>query len=174
MPDDFEETLRAMARELGQSVERAMEQIDLDDIAGKFGVDAGRARDWTQSAGAWLRQQAEGFDASAYRPRPDARPEPPAPRHAPPADPFPSAGPHPLDLPTEEQGVALAALDSGRWTVEPGTEMLTSRGQGPGPSDALGLVRELRARDWIAQDGEITRAGRRALDRWLDASSASH
>ena len=52
--------------------------------------------------------------------------------------------------------------------------MLTSRGQGPGPSDALGLVRELRVRDWIAQDGQITRAGRRALDRWLDASAQAH
>jgi hypothetical protein len=173
--NSFEDSLRAMARELSQSVERAMEHIDLDDIAGMVGVDPQRAREWAQDAGSWLRQQAEGFDPSAYRP---PRPDTPAPRRdttpSPAPDGFPTAAPHPLDLPTEEQGVALAALDSGRWTVEPGTQMLTSRGQGPGPSDALGLVRELRVRDWIAEDGEVTRAGRRALDRWLDASASGH
>lgn len=175
--NSFEDSLRAMARELGQSVERAMEHIDLDDIAGMVGVDPERAREWAQGAGSWLRQQAEGFDPRASRPSP---PDPPAPRQdtrpsaRPAPEGFPTVAPHPLDLPSEEQGVALAALDSGRWTVEPGTQRLTSRGHGPGPSDALGLVRELRARDWIADDGEITRAGRRALDRWLDASAASH
>jgi len=35
-----------------------------------------------------------------------------------------SAGPDPLDLPTGEQGMALAALDSGRWTVEAGSHAL--------------------------------------------------
>lgn len=181
--NSFEDSLRAMARELGQSVERAMENIDLDDLAGMVGVDPERAREWAQGAGSWLRQHAEGFDPRAYRPDPpqrreDARPSSghrdtsPSARPAP--EGFPAVAPHPLDLPTEEQGVALAALDSGRWTVEPGTQMLTSRGQGAGPSDALGLVRELRVRDWIADDGEVTRAGRRALDRWLDASAASH
>jgi hypothetical protein len=63
----------------------------------------------------------------------------------------------------------LAALDSGRWTVEPGTEALASSGEGVGPSDALGLVRELRVRDWITADGKLTLAGRRALSRWLEA-----
>lgn len=184
--NSFEDSLRAMARELGQSVERAMEKIDLDEIAGMVGVDPERAREWAQDAGSWLRQQAEGFDPRAYRPNP---PEPPAsgqearpssghhetrPSARPAPAGFPTVAPHPLDLPTEEQGVALAAMDSGRWTVEPGTQMITSRGQGPGPSDALGLVRELRVRDWIADDGEVTRAGRRALDRWLDASAPSH
>ncbi len=186
--NSFEDTLRAMAREVGESIERAMEHLDLDDIAGMVGVDPDRAREWAQDAGSWLRQQAENFDPSAYRPgwpgawQPPARPEHPqgptgahtGPRRSPEADAFPAGvAPHPLDLPTEEQGVALAALDSGRWTVEPGTQMLTSRGQGPGPSDALGLVRELRVRDWISEDGEVTRAGRRALDRWLDASGPS-
>jgi hypothetical protein len=28
-------------------------------------------------------------------------------------------------------------------------------------------------RDWIASDGEITLAGRRALSRWLEAESAA-
>ena len=77
------------------------------------------------------------------------------------------ATPHPLDMPTTDQGVALAALDSGRWTLEPGTSILTVRGDGPGPSDALGLVRELRVRDWLDGEGRMTLAGRRALERWL-------
>jgi hypothetical protein len=40
-------------------------------------------------------------------------------------------------------------------------------GEGPGPNDALGLVRELRARDWIGVDGKVTLVGRNALSRWL-------
>ena len=85
-------------------------------------------------------------------------------------DPLRSAGPHPLDLPTDEQGIALAALESRRWMVEPGTDALTARGDGPGPSDALGIVRELRVRDWLGANGEITLVGRRALSRWLEAA----
>lgn len=76
-----------------------------------------------------------------------------------------------MDPPTEEQGLALAALDSGRWTIEPGTEALGVRGDGPGPSDALGVVRELRVRDWISADGEITVVGRSALSRWLEGTT---
>ena len=72
-------------------------------------------------------------------------------------DPLPTgAGPDPLDMPTEDQGRALAALDSGRWAIEPGTSALSALGEGPGPSDALGLVRELRVRDWIDVNGEVT------------------
>ncbi len=78
---------------------------------------------------------------------------------------------HPLDLPTEEQALALAALDSGRWTVEPGSDSLTAKGDGPGPSDALGIVRELRVRDWIGPDGELTQVGHHALSRWLSAAN---
>jgi hypothetical protein len=61
-------------------------------------------------------------------------------------------------------------LDSGRWTVEPGTSALSSHSDGPAPSDALGIVRELRVRDWIDSDGEVTMVGRHALSRWLDAT----
>jgi hypothetical protein len=176
--ENFEETLRAIAREVGRSVERAMSEVDLDRFAGTFGLDADQARDWVENAGSWLRGQAEGLGdewgsqrPGAHRPAgkedtPDHRPS-----HVDKADdPLRSAGPHPLDIPTEEQGVALAALDSGRWTVEPGTDALAAQGDGPGPSDALGLVRELRARDWIAADGEVTLVGRRALARWLETS----
>ena len=41
----------------------------------------------------------------------------------------------------------------------------------PSPREAPGLVDELRARDWITADGEITPAGRHALSRWLDAGA---
>jgi hypothetical protein len=79
------------------------------------------------------------------------------------------SGPHPLDTPTEEQGLALSALDSGRWRVEPGSNELISEGHGPGPSDPLGLVGELRARDWVAAGGEVTLVGRDALRRWMES-----
>jgi hypothetical protein len=74
-------------------------------------------------------------------------------------------------MPTDEQGMALAALESGRWIVEPGTDALAGKGDGPGPSNALGIVRELRVRDWLGADGEITLVGRRALTRWLEAAT---
>ena len=45
--------------------------------------------------------------------------------------------------------------------------MLVSHGEGPAPRNALGLVRELRVRDWIDADGTVTLAGQRALSRWL-------
>jgi hypothetical protein len=48
--------------------------------------------------------------------------------------------------------------------------MLTAHGEGPGPSDALGLVRELRVRDWIDANGDVTLVGGAALARWLERS----
>ncbi len=162
--ESFEDTVRSIASEVIRSVEHAMSQLDLDELAGAVGVDPARARDWVDSAGGWLRAQVEGLgDEMAF-----GRAGPGAPATS---DPLRSAAPHPLDLPTDEQGLALAALDSGRWTVEPGSNALAAHGEGPGPSDALGLVRELRARDWIAADGEVTLVGRRALSRWLDAAT---
>ena len=133
-----------MARELGRSVER----IDIDELADSFGVDGDRARDWLTMAGGWLRSQPKESEAIVKHP-------------------LERVGPHPLDLPTEDQGLALAALESGRWTVEPGTRALMARGDGPGPSDALGLARELHVRDWLSAEGEITQTGRHALARWL-------
>ena len=154
-----------------------MERVDLDDVADTIGVDPTSAREWAENLGGWLRGQAENLgDEVANRAGAGASSEPRAER-APSVkptptrtDPLSSAQPNPLDVPSEEQGVALAALDSGRWTVEVGTNRLTSQGEGPGPQDALGLVRELRVRDWITADGTITLAGRHALQRWLDAT----
>ncbi|MGX6448246.1 hypothetical protein ACVU7I_09305, partial [Patulibacter sp. S7RM1-6] len=77
------------------------------------------------------------------------------------------------DLPTDAQGRALAALDSGRWTVEPGTATLaTQTGKGPLPTAAQALGLELHVRDWVDEDGDLTVAGVHALQRWLDVAAA--
>lgn len=178
--ESFEDRVRAFARELGRSAER-MAKIDVDEIAESLGVDPDRAKDWADTAGRWLREQFDHLGEDivfppmgepAPRPgpaAPDSRPAGPGPDLA--DDPLRSAAPHPLDMPTDQQGAALAALDSGRWTVEAASKRLTGHGDGAAPSDTLGLVRELHARDWIDSAGQITLVGRRALSRWLDAAN---
>jgi hypothetical protein len=163
--ESFEEMVRSFAREIGRSAER-ITQIDVDEIAESVGIDPERAKEWADTAGRWLRDQVESMgDDIAFRAGSQSKP-------AGPEDPLRSAAPHPLDLPTEEQGTALAALDSGRWTVEPGSNALTGHGGGPAPRDTLGLVHELHARDWIDVTGEVTLVGHHALSRWLDAAAA--
>jgi hypothetical protein len=169
----FEDALRAIGDEITRAVDR-LSEMDLDDVARSVGVDPEQARGWIDDAGTWLREQADSFDASKF----DAASfraswtSSSAPSSSEPlsTDPLGDAGPHPLDLPTAQQGQALAALDSGRWTIEPGTSALAARGDGPAPQDSLGLVRELRVRDWLDADGHLTLAGRAALARWLDAA----
>jgi hypothetical protein len=183
-PEDesFEETLRSMAEELGRHLESSIDSFDSDRLAESFGVDPTAARQWVENTSSWLRARAEslgaevarrvaegGQPASQRRPAPERRPASERPSGSD-TDLFGGAAAHPLDVPTEEQGLALAALDSGRWTVEPGSDTLTAKGDGPGPSDTLGIVRELRVRDWIAADGELTLVGRHALSRWLHAA----
>ena len=155
-PKSFEETLRAIADEVQRGIQR-VQQGDLEDIARSL-------RRRRRSREALHRRRRRVAARAGRQPRRRAVPGRPRPRRrrrgrtrcaAP--------GPDPLDVPTDEQGRALAALDSGRWTVEPGTSALSSHGDGPGPSDALGLVRELRVRDWIDADGEVTLVGRHAL-----------
>ena len=171
---NFEDIARALADEVNRAVERVSE-IDVDEIARTVNAEAERARLWLDELAERLRPpgdvagDARSWAADQWRSR--ATPAD-GPVGRPPAgeDPLGTAGPHPLDLPSADQGLALAALDSGRWTLEPGTSALAVRGDGPGPSDALGLVRELRVRDWVTADGEITLAGRKALGRWLDAA----
>ena len=154
--DNFEESLRAMAQDIGDSLKRLVgDDLDFDDLVRATGVDPDEAKRWAQDAGEWLNRQSGRFQGAPARPSGPAE------------DPLRGADPHPLDVPTQEQGVALAALDSGRWTIEPGTSMLVAHGEGPAPKNALGLVRELRVRDWIDADGTVTLAGRRALERWL-------
>ena len=149
----FEDVARALADEVSRAVER-LSEIDLDEIARAASAEGERARQWIDELGRWLREQGEGRRGACDRSAP-GRPSG--------EDPLRHAGPHPLDLPTDDQGLALAALDSGRWRVEPGTSALAVHGEGPGPSDALGLVREIRVRDWMTADGQITLAGRDAL-----------
>ena len=172
--EGFEETLRAIAEELGRKLESSIDSFDSDKIAESFGVDPTMARDWVDNTSSWLRGFADNLGAEVSR-RVGEQHEPPQQREpqrpTSDAELFGGAVAHPLDLPTEEQALALAALDSGRWTVEPGSDSLTAKGDGPGPSDALGIVRELRVRDWIGPDGELTQVGHHALFRWLHAAN---
>jgi hypothetical protein len=163
--ESFDETVRSIVREVGRSIERLVENIDSQEVADTIGVDPAAAREWIESASNWLHAHTEtlGNEVAFWAGT--------AGRRVPAEDPLRSAGPHPLDLPTEEQGLALAALHSGRWTVEPGTDALAAKREGPEPSDALGIVRELSVRDWIAADGEITLVGRHALKRWLEVAT---
>jgi len=166
-PKSFEDALREIADEVQRGFQR-FQAGDYEDVARTYGVDAERAKRFVDNAGEWLRTQAENLGGVPYppsAPTPSAADTRPAGKWQ---DPLSGAGPDPLDKPTDEQGRALAALDSGRWVVEPGTSMLTSTGDGPGPSDALGLVRELRVRDWIDANGDVTMVGAAALRRWLD------
>ena len=161
--ESFEEAVRSIMREVTRSIERVA-HTDFDEVAEAVGVDLIRVRELAESAVEWLRAHAEGLgDDGTFRggaPRAAAVDD----------DPAATAGPHPLDLPTAEQGVALAAMDSGRWTVEPGSGALAADGR-PESAPDPGLLDELRARDWITADGEITPAGRHALSRWLDAGA---
>lgn len=172
--NSFEDVVRSLADEMSRAIER-LSEIDVDEIARAASAEGERARRWIDDLGRWLREQGDAIGnaprgaGEAWEPGPapadrSARGRPTS------EDPLRHAGPHPLDLPTADQGLALAALDSGRWRVEPGTSALAVHGEGPGPSDALGLVRELRVRDWMTAEGEITLAGRNALRRWLDAA----
>ena len=151
VPDDepdgrsFEDVARALADEVNQAVER-LSAIDLDDIARAANEEAERARRWIEDL---ARSLAQTGDAARS-------PEDPPVHHA---------GPHPRAMPTTEQGVALAALESGRWRIESGTFTVHD---GPGPSEPLGLLRELRVSDWVTADGELTLTGRKALARWLE------
>ena len=159
-PQSFEEALRAIADEVSRGLQN-FKTDDLEEVARSYGVDSERAKRFFDNAGEWLRAQTDNLGAT---PAPDApaKGAEPAPRWE------DGAGPDPLDMPTNDQGRALAALDSGRWSVEPGTSRLTSGADGPGPRDALGLTLELRVRDWIDANGVVTIAGRAALKRWLD------
>lgn len=177
--DNFQERLRQVADQISRSMER-LSEVDLDDLAARYGVDVDRARMFADAAEQWLTDHLGGNEpffshtppppteheapvAGAPGPASEPQTRVPEPERQPPAAP----GPHPLDLPTDRQGLALSALDSGRWTVRPGSNRLTGSGEGPPPPpDAPDLVSELRARDWITADGSLTLVGRRALTRW--------
>ena len=169
--DSFEDRLRAVADQISQSVRR-MSEVDLDEFGERYGIDAERARAFADAAGQWLShgmssgeplfgQERHGDRDSAVSARLDAQ----VARGAGTGHPN-RPGPHPLDLPIGRQGLTLSALDSGRWTVGPGSNQLVGTGEGSPPPDAADLVSELRARDWITADGALTLVGRHALGRW--------
>jgi hypothetical protein len=173
--ESFEDRLRAVAAEISRSVQR-MSEVDLEEIAERYGVDADRARSFADAAGQWLNDHMSSGEPlfGAGRPGGDDSvvpgvvtdldaPMAPTGGSQPPAA---APGPHPLDLPSGRQGLALSALDSGRWTVRPGSNQLAGTQVGTPPSAAPDLVSELRARDWITADGTLTLVGRHALARW--------
>lgn len=163
--DSFEERIKALAREVSRSVER-MSELDIGHVADAIGIDAERAREIADSAARWIADRAEELGEDA--PKWGAFFGHAAGQTAGTSAPVP--GPHPLDMPTPEQGRALSALDSGRWTVEPGSNVLHGHGEGPPPGEGLGLVGELRARDWITSDGQVTLVGHNALSRWIEST----
>jgi hypothetical protein len=164
--EGFEAGLRWLAEQVSRSAEH-LEDFDIDPIARAAGMDVDRAREFLDGAGQWLNAQTENLINEAGR-RFSSMDVAPRDR-----DPRRGAGPHPLDTPTPAQGLALSALDSGRWTVKPGSHLLVAHGEGPAPADALEVVGELRARDWINATGEVTLVGRNALKRWMEHADAS-
>jgi hypothetical protein len=178
-PKSIEETLRAIAAEVTKSAERlaSTDLGDLERLARANGIDPDRARGMANLAGGWLRSQLDGSDIFPTASGSSDRTPTPAPMAPDTAEdvteaPIGVGVPTPVDLPTPAQGRALAALDSGRWTVEPGTVTLaTQTGLGAQPGDAHALGLALHVRDWVDQDGGLTAAGMHALDRWLDSST---
>ncbi|WP_210495424.1 hypothetical protein [Patulibacter sp. SYSU D01012] len=162
---NWEQALRTIATEMTRAGERLSrgDLGDLERIARATGIDPERTRSVADDAGRWLRDQFA----------PQGTPHAPT-ADAPAATPAAAADPSPLDLPTSAQGRALAAIDSGRWTVEPGTVTLaTQTGKGAHPQDAQALGLELHVRDWVDEDGDLTVAGVHALQRWLDAAAVA-
>jgi hypothetical protein len=165
MPDDrFDNRLRQIA----QALSRSLSDVDLDEVAARLGVDPERVRGVAGAVEGWLDDRATGEE-----PLFGDQPHPAGPTHDRPR-PTGGLGPHPLDLPTDEQGRALSALGSGRWTVASGSSGLSGTGAGPEPPDVAGqpsdIVNELRARDWITADGSVTLVGRQALLRWCQTA----
>jgi hypothetical protein len=159
--ESFEERLRALVRDVGQSVGN----VDLDGLADRIGLGGERVRELSEFAGRWLKDLTEDPGARSSLRSGPLTPSPGGGR-------LRLAGPDPRDLPTEEQGLALSALDSGRWKVEPGTDELIPD-EGTNPSPRVGIVSELRARDWITASGEVTFLGHSALRRWQESTTPS-
>ena len=163
--DSFEDRVRAIAEQISKSLAG-----DIDEVAERLGVDPDRAREAASKLERWLNDRLTGQEAHSDDPSgvPDSA------QHTTPTTTF-GAGPHPLDLPTPEQGIALSALDSGRFTVAPGSSELAGTGADPdlGAGARTDLVNELRARDWITPDGTLTMVGRQALLRWCRTAEDS-
>jgi hypothetical protein len=163
--DSFEDRVKAIAEQISKSLTR-----DVDEVAERLGVDPDRAREAAGNLERWLSDRFSDQESHI-----GDQPNVPAAAHRAAATTTFGAGPHPLDLPTQEQGIALSALDSGRFTVHPGSSELA--GTGADPDLRVGkrtdLVNELRARDWITPDGTLTMVGRQALLRWCRTADGS-
>jgi hypothetical protein len=164
--DSFEQKLRAIATELSESAERLVKSIDADEIAQQIEIGGERFRELADAAARWLGGQLSDPATRMATDADDVKSERPARA-------LPRVGPHPLDVPSDAQGRALSALDSGRWKVTPGTDELVAVGEEATPTGLGGLVGELRARDWIAATGEVTLVGREALKRWSEGSTGT-
>ena len=169
--DSFEDRLRAIADEISRSVRR-MSEVDMEEFGERYGIDTDRVRAFADAAGHWLGHGIpSGEPLFGQDPHDDrdngvsVRSDAQVAHGLTPGRPN-RPGPHPLDLPTGRQGLALSALDSGRWTVGSGSNQLVGTGEGTPPPGAADLVSELRARDWITADGALTLVGRHALGRW--------
>lgn len=176
--DSFEDRVRAIADQISRSMQR-MADVDLEQLAEGYGVDVDRARTAASAAGQWLSDRLSSGeplfdedqppDHDAAAPGLNANLDEHVAQATGPGYRSAHPGPHPLDLATGRQALALSALDSLRWTLRPGSNQLAGTGEGPPPpeaADAPDLVGDLRARDWITADGTLTLVGRHALARW--------
>src|SRR5215212_335148 len=105
----FEDAARALADEVSRAIVR-LSEIDVEEIARAASAEAERARRWIDELGRWLGEQGDAIgnapfgagEASEHGPAPADR----STRDRPTAeDPLRHAGPHPLDLPTADQGL---------------------------------------------------------------------
>jgi len=92
-------------RDLVERVQRG----EGEDLAREYGVDAERVKGFMDTAGDWLRSQADAFNTSQSEPAPASEPRRSESRPADtPWTTFPAgAGPDPLDVPSDDQGRAL-------------------------------------------------------------------
>ena len=115
------------------------------------------------NAGEWLRAQADSFNAAPFEKSVRA----PRSEDTSWADPLRGAGPDPLDTPTDDQGRALAALDSGRWTVEPGTSALAAQAAAPARATRSAWCASCACATGSTPTARSPWSGTRALQRWL-------
>lgn len=168
-PDGFDDVVRGIVGEAVRFAEQASRR-EASGFGGAGGIDLDRARRWADDVGRRFAGEAAATRGSDRPAGTSAAPTTRQGAHEVPvvdAEVVVPAPPHPRDVPTEEQGRALAALDSGRWSLDPEAGRLVSAHDGPAPERPKRLARELRARDWVDEDGRPSRAGARALDRWL-------
>src|ERR1700756_2137281 len=97
--DNFEDRLRAIAEEISRSMQR-MSEVDLEDLAERYGFDVDRARTFADTAGRWLNDLLSTGDPFFSQGQSGARGSTPG-RPADADDPAPHPG---LDQPTPGSG----------------------------------------------------------------------